>query len=133
MRDLTARVRAIHADSRGTYGAPRIHAELAEAGVAVGRKRVARVMRAAGIAGVSRRRGPRTTRRDVQARPAPDRVERHFEADAPNRQWVADITYVPTLVGFLYLGIVLDVFSRRVVGPSSYCPQTYEECLNSVA
>ena len=73
-------------------------------------------MRAAGIAGVSRRRGPRTTRRDVQARPAPDRVERHFEADAPNRLWVADITYVPTLVGFLYLAIVLDVFSRRVVG-----------------
>ena len=131
--DLTARVRAIHADSRGTYGAPRIHAELAEAGVAVGRKRVARVMRAAGIAGVSRRRGPRTTRRDVQGRPAPDRVERHFAADAPNRLWVADITYVPTLVGFLYLAIVLDVFSRRVVGPSSYCPQTYEECLNSVA
>jgi len=114
--DLTARVRAIHADSRGTYGAPRIHAELAEAGVAVGRKRVARVMRAAGIAGVSRRRGPRTTRREVQARPAPDRVERHFAADAPNRLWVADITYVPTLVGFLYLAIVLDVFSRRVVG-----------------
>ena len=141
--DLTVRVRAIHDDSRGTYGAPRIHAELAEAGVAVGRKRVARVMRSAGIAGVSRRRGPRTTRRDVQARPAPDRVERHFAADAPNRLWVADITYVPTLVGFLYLGIlylgilylgiVLDVFSRRVVGPSSYCPQTYEECLNSVA
>ena len=114
--DLTARVRAIHADSRGTYGAPRIHADLAEAGVAVGRKRVARVMRAAGIAGVSRRRGPRTTLRDVQARPAPDRVERHYEADAPNRLWVADITYVPTLVGFLYLATVLDVFSRRVVG-----------------
>ena len=107
--------------------------KLAEAGAAVGRKRVARVMRAAGIAGVSRRRGPRTTRRDVQGRPAPDRVERHFAADAPNRLWVADITYVPTLVGFLYLAIVLDVFSRRVVGPSSYCPQTYEECLNSVA
>ena len=109
-------MRAIHTDSRGTYGAPRVHAELAEAGVAVGRKRVARVMRAASIAGVSRRRGPRTTRRDVQARPAPDRVERHFAADAPNRLWVADITYVPTLVGFLYLAIVLDVFSRRVVG-----------------
>ena len=114
--DLTARVEEIHTRSRGTYGTPRIHAELAEAGVAVSRKRVARVMRAAGISGVSRRRGPRTTRRDVQARPAPDRVERHFEADAPNRLWVADITYVPTLVGFLYLAIVLDVFSRRVVG-----------------
>ena len=121
--ELTARVRAIHADSRGTYGAPRIHADLAEAGVAVGCKRVARVMRAAGIAGVSRRRGPRTTRRDVQARPAPDRVECHFEADAPNRLWVADITYVPTLVGFLYLAIVFDVFSRRVVGVEQRRPE----------
>ena len=65
---------------------------------------------------MSRRRGPRTTRRDSQARPAPDRVERRFEADAPNRLWVADITYIPTLAGFLYLAIVLDVFSRRVVG-----------------
>ena len=73
-------------------------------------------MRAAGIVGVSRRREPRTTRRDVQVRPAPDRVERRFEADAPNRLWVADITYIPTLAGFLYLAIVLDVFSRRVVG-----------------
>ena len=91
--ELTARVQEIHANSRGTYGAPRIHAELAEAGVAAGRKRVARVMRAAGIAGVSRRRGPRTTRREVQDRPAPDRVERRFEADVPNRLWVADITY----------------------------------------
>ena len=114
--ELTARVQEIHANSRGTYGAPRIHAELAEAGVAAGRKRVARVMRAAGIAGVSRRRGPRTTRREVQDRPAPDRVERRFEADVPNRLWVADITYIPTLAGFLYLAIVLDVFSRRVVG-----------------
>ena len=114
--DLTARVEEIHTRSCGTYGAPRIHAELAEAGVAVSRKRVARVMRAADIAGVSRRRGPLTTRRDVQTRPAPDRVKRQFEADAPNRLWVADITYVPTLVGFLYLAIVLDVFSRRVVG-----------------
>ena len=80
------------------------------------RKRVARVMRSVGVAGVSRRRGPRTTRRNAQARPAPDRVKRRFEADAPNRLWVADITYVPTLAGFLYLAIVLDVFSRRVVG-----------------
>ncbi len=96
--------------------APRIHAELTEGGVAVSRKRVARVMRSVGVAGVSRRRGPRTTRRNAQARPAPDRVERRFEADAPNRLWVADITYVPTLAGFLYLAIVLDVFSRRVVG-----------------
>ena len=114
--ELRARVQAIHGRSRGTYGAPRIHAELTAAGVAVSRKRVARVMRSVGVAGVSRRRGPRTTRRNAQARPAPDRVERRFEADAPNRLWVADITYVQTLAGFLYLAIVLDVFSRRVVG-----------------
>ena len=113
---LTARVRAIHEHSRGSYGAPRIQAELAEQGLAVSRKRVARVMRQAGLAGVSRRKGPRTTRRDAQARPAPDLVEREFHADAPDRLWVADITYVPTLAGFLYLAIVLDVFSRRVVG-----------------
>ncbi len=111
--DLTARAQAIHARSRGTYGAPRVHAELSDAGVSVSRKRVARVMREAGIAGVSRRRGPRTTRRDSQARPAPDRVERRFEADAPNRLWVADITYIPTLAGFLYLAIVLDVSCRE--------------------
>ena len=113
---LTARVRAIHAHSRGSYGAPRIQAELAEQGTPVSRKRVARVMRQAGLAGVSRRKGPRTTRRDAQARPAPDLVEREFHADAPDRLWVADITYVPTLAGFLYLAIVLDVFSRRIVG-----------------
>ena len=113
---LLARVRAIHAHSRGSYGAPRIQAELAEQGLPVSRKRVARVMRQAGLAGVSRRKGPRTTRRDAQARPAPDLVEREFHADAPDRLWVADITYVPTLAGFLYLAIVLDVFSRRIVG-----------------
>ena len=113
---LTVRVRAIHEHSRGSYGAPRIQAELAEQGLPVSRKRVARVMRQAGLAGVSRRKGPRTTRRDAQARPAPDLVEREFHADAPDRLWVADITYVPTLAGFLYLAIVLDVFSRRVVG-----------------
>ena len=73
-------------------------------------------MRQTGLAGVSRRKGPRTTRRDAQARPAPDLVEREFHADAPDRLWVADITYVPTLAGFLYLAIVLDVFSRRIVG-----------------
>ena len=114
--DLTARVRAIHAGSRGTYGAPRIRVELAAAGIAVSRKRVARLLRAAGLAGVSRRRWPGTTPREAQARPAPDRVNRRFQAATPNRLWVADSTYVPTLAGFLYLAIVLDVFSRRVVG-----------------
>ena len=68
------------------------------------------------MAGVSRRKGPRTTRRDPQSRPAPDLVERRFVAEAPDHLWVADITYVPTAAGFLYLTVVLDVFSRRVVG-----------------
>lgn len=110
------RIRAIHEHSRGTYGAPRIHAELAAAGVAVGRKRVARLMRAAGLAGVSRRQVPRTTRRNPDACPTPDLVKRDFSAPGPNRLWVADITYISSLSGFLYLAVVVDAFSRRVVG-----------------
>jgi putative transposase len=114
--DLLSRIRAIYTRSRGTYGMPRIHAELAEQGIHVGRKRVARLMRIAGLRGVSRRRWISTTQRQPDARPAPDLVQRHFNAAAPNQLWVADATYVPTLVGFLYLAVVLDVFSRRVVG-----------------
>jgi putative transposase len=113
---LLGRIRQIHTVSQGTYGAPRIHAELAAEETLVGRKRVARLMRSAGLAGVSRRRWPCTTRRANRARPAPDLVERDFSADGPNRLWVADITYVPTWAGFLYLAVVLDAFSRRVVG-----------------
>jgi putative transposase len=93
-----------------------VHAELAAAGVRVSRKRVARLMREEGLAGVSRRRGVRTTRADRRHRAAPDRVERQFRADARDRLWVADITYVPTWTGFMYLAVVLDVFSRKVVG-----------------
>ncbi len=113
---LAERIRAIHERSRGTYGAPRIQAELADEGVLVSRKRVARLMRESGLTGASRRKKPGTTRRDKDARPAPDLVDREFSADAPDRLWVADITYVPTLAGFLYLAVVLDVFSRRIVG-----------------
>src|SRR5207253_11177648 len=91
-------------------------AELAALGVHSGRKRVARLMRALGLAGVSRRKGTRTTIRDRDARPAPDLVDRDFTAAAPDRPWVADITYVPTWAGFLYLAVVLDAWSRRVVG-----------------
>jgi putative transposase len=79
-------------------------------------KRIARLMRVAGLAGVSRRKGIRTTVRDERARPAPDLVERNFSAEAPDRLWVADITYIPTWSGFLYLAVVVDAFSRRVVG-----------------
>ena len=93
-----------------------MHAELADRGVHVGRKRVARLMKEAGLEGVSRRKRAFTTRRDPDARPAPDLVDRDFRADKPDQLWVADITYVPTWVGFLYLAVVLDAWSRRVVG-----------------
>src|SRR5690606_29041761 len=113
---LSEKIRVIHTRSRGTYGAPRVHAELRAEGVHVGRKRVARLMRAAGLEGLSRRWGPVTTVRNREAVPAADLVKRDFKADAPNKLWVADITYVPTQSGFLYLAVVLDAFSRRVVG-----------------
>ena len=112
---LTRTLRTVHAASRGTYGVPRMHAELAADGLRIGRNRIARLMRAADIAGVSRRRFVVTTMRDA-SRPAPDLVDRTFVAEQPNKLWVADITYIPTWSGFLYLAIVLDVFSRRIVG-----------------
>src|SRR5271154_2077276 len=114
--ELTVRIRAIHQYSRGTYGAPRIHQELRAAEIRVGCKRVARLMKAASLRGASRRPWVVTTVRNRQARPAPDLVERNFVAAAPNRLWVADITYIPTWAGFLYLAVVLDTFSRRIVG-----------------
>lgn len=109
-------IRSIHEISRETYGSPRVHAELAAQGVRVSRKRVARLMREAGLQGVSRRKWFKTTVRDADRRPARDLVERRFTAEGPNQLWVADITYVPTWSGFLYLAVVLDVWSRRVVG-----------------
>jgi len=113
---LLKRIRKIHRRSKGTYGAPRIHAELAAEGIHVGRKRVARIMKAAHLQGVSRRKAYKTTRRAKKARPAPDRVQRNFAAEGPDRLWVADITYVPTWMGPLYLAVVVDAWSRRVVG-----------------
>lgn len=114
--ELTAHIHAVHRESRGTDGAPRIHADLAAHGIHVGRKRVARLMRAAGLQGVSRRKACRTTVRGETARPALDLVDRQFEVAGPDRLWVADITYVPTGAGFLYLAVVLDAWSRRVIG-----------------
>jgi putative transposase len=112
---LIAAIRVAHTASRGTYGAPRVHAELAAKGISVGCKRVARLMTQAGLAGVSRRKFVVTTVKDG-GRQAPDLVERNFTAEAPDRLWVADITYIPTWAGFLYLAVVLDAFSRRIVG-----------------
>ncbi len=97
--ELSGRIAEIHRRSRAAYGAPRIHAELKEQGIRVGCKRVARLMRARGLKGVSRRNWVTTTVRDRHARPAPDLVERNFTAAAPNRLWVADITYIPTWAG----------------------------------
>lgn len=114
---LRTAIRASHARSDGTYGAPRVQVDLAEAGGRVGRKRVARLMRADGLAGVSKRHGPPRSRRIAPETPqAPDLVRRAFTADTPDQLWVATITYVPTYAGLLYLAVVLDAFSRRVVG-----------------
>ena len=114
--ELLAAIRAEHLASRGIYGSPRIRAMLKRKGRAVSRKRVARLMRRAGIVGVTRRWKHRTTVRDPKARPAPDLVDRDFTADGPNKLWVADITHIPTRSGALYLATVLDVWSRKVVG-----------------
>ena len=114
---LLKRVRTVHASSRETYGAPRVHAELRAGGERHGRKRIARLMREAGLVGASRRRhGPITTRRDKDARPAPDLVDRDFTAAGPNQLWIAGITFIPSAAGFLYLAVVLDAWSRKVVG-----------------
>jgi putative transposase len=116
--DLLGQIRAIHAASRGTYGAPRVHAELAAAAIHVGRKRVARLMRADGLVGVHRRRRVAPLARPAwrAATTAPDLVHRDFRAAAPDRLWVADITELPTDVGALYLAAIVDAWSRRVVG-----------------
>ena len=114
---LSDQIRQVHEQSRQTYGYRRVTAELVDGhGETVGRHRVARLMRKAGIQGVTRRKFCRTTRRDDQARPAPDLLRRDFTATAPDQRWVADITYVPTWSGFLFLAVVVDVFSRKVVG-----------------
>jgi putative transposase len=113
---LRKKIEGIHRGSRGTYGRPRVHAELKEDGVHVGCKRITRLMRLAGLQGASRRKQYRTTVRDRDARPAPDLVDRNFTVDRPDQLWVADITYIPTWAGFLFLAVVLDACSRRIVG-----------------
>ena len=114
---LTAEIREVQLRSRQTYGAPRIHADLAARGIAVSRKRVARLMKSAQLVGCGRRRrSVRTTVADPTASPAPNVICRDFYPAAPNRLWVGDITYVPTDEGWLYVAALLDAYSRRVVG-----------------
>ena len=114
---LTEQIREVYVASDETYGMPRIRAELLDVGVVASRKRIARLMRQAKLRGVSRRRGYCvTTKRDVRQRPAPDLVNRTFVANNINQLWVADMTYIPTWSGFLFLAMVIDVYSRKVVG-----------------
>lgn len=114
---LLQRIRAVHARSRGTYGAPRVHAQLRRGGTRVSRKRVERLMRAHGLQGAfARKRWRCSTRQNPNATPAPDLVNRDFTAPAPNRLWVADISRIPTGEGPLWLASVRDAFSRRIVG-----------------
>ena len=116
-RALTEKIRGIHQDSRGTYGSPRVQFELLEDhGVHCSEKRVARLMRIAGLQGVHRRRSVRTTLPNLSVAPHPDLVERNFRPTAADLLWVADITYIPTWAGFLYLAVVVDAYSRKVVG-----------------
>jgi putative transposase len=115
--ELSERIRSVHTRSRGTYGARRVHAELRHDGIRVGRKRVERLMRAAGLSGQLRRRRPKKTTISVPGlRLAGDLVQRDFHPSAPNRLWVADLTCLATAEGWLYLAAVLDCFSRRIVG-----------------
>jgi putative transposase len=114
---LLKHIERIHADSRGTYGWPRVHAELTLGlGLAVNHKRVARLMREAGIQGLYRRRRRGCTVRDLQAEPYVDLVDRDFVADGPDEIWCTDVTEHPTREGKVYCAAVIDVFSRRVVG-----------------
>jgi putative transposase len=114
---LTERISEIHSDSLKTYGSPRVHAELRlEHGVGIGRKRVERLMRRAGLSGQVKRRRGKTTIRVHGVRTAPDLVERDFNPTEPNRLWAADITYIRTWEGWLYLASVMDLYSRRIVG-----------------
>ena len=114
--ELKAHIVAIHGQSEGTYGAPRIHQQLRQEQFEVGRDRVARLMGEMGLCGTPQRRFVRTTDSDHQAPVAPNRLQRDFTAERPNQRWVTDITYVWTWEGWRYLAVVMDLFSRRIVG-----------------
>ncbi len=129
---LRGRIKDIHADSRKTYGSPRVHAELAEEGFEVSRKRVARLMAEEGIVG-RRKRAFRKTTDSKHDQPIADNVlDQNFEADAPDKAWVADITYIRTHRGWLYLAVVIDLYSRRVVGWSMAEHMRTELVLNAL-
>ena len=124
---LMPEIRAIHSRSRKTYGSPRVHAELKEGGFRVGKNRVARLMRAEHLRGQRKTKQPRTTDSQHSHPVAPNRLNRDFHATRPNEKWLADITYIPTAEGWLYLAVVLDLFSRKIVGWAFAA--TLESCL----
>lgn len=113
---LKEKIKVIYADSRQTYGSPRIHAVLKEQGEPCSRKRVARLMRQEGLMAKMKKRFKKTTQKDPKAKAAPNLLSQDFTAQEPNTRWVADITYVWTLEGWLYVAAVLDLFSRKIVG-----------------
>lgn len=114
---LAVHIKAIHRRSRGTYGSPRVHAELQAEGHTVSRKRVARLMAAHGLSGTTKRRVKgTTTQTDPDAGFADNLLDRDFTAEAPNQAWVGDITYLPTQAGWVYLVVLIDLYSRKVVG-----------------
>jgi putative transposase len=115
--EIANRIAQVHAESRGCYGSPRVHRQLRQQGESVSRKRIESIMREGGLRGKSpRKRTPRTTDSKHEHPIAPNVIERDFTAEAPNRKWVADITYIDTDEGWLYLAVVMDCFSRRIVG-----------------
>ena len=115
---LLTKIKAIHEKSRKTYGSPRIHAELCFQGETCSRRRVAQLMKKAGIEAKMKKRFKVTTKANPKAKAAPNLLQQDFSAAAPNQRWVADVTYVATMEGWLYVAVVLDLFSRRVVGLS---------------
>jgi putative transposase len=126
---LSTHIRQIFVAHRQVYGSPRIHAELKERGVRCARKRIARLMREGGIAASHKRRRVTTTNSRHENPLAPNLLERDFAAEAPNKKWVTDVTYIPTVHGWLYLAIVLDLYSRLVVGwsMSAHCDEELVE------
>jgi transposase InsO family protein len=115
-RDLMRQIEAVYRDNHGVYGSPRIYHELDHQGVACSEKRVARLMRLHGIQAKQTRRFRTTTKRNKAHPAAPNLLRRNFEAGRPDEKWVADITYIATQEGWLYLAVVLDLYTRRVVG-----------------
>ena len=129
---LVEKIEAIHHKSRGSYGSPRIHAELHAQGMAVGRNRVARLMRENGICGAMGRKFTKTTDSNHDFPIAPNLLARQFEAPEPDSTWVADISYVWTAEGWLYLAVIIDLFSRRVVGWSMDATMAQQLVLNAL-